>query len=290
MNVPFRTSLITDEASQDVAVAVELAKAYGLDGLEIRNAWGKGPHQWSDDEVRHIADIAGEAGMPVCCVSPPFFKCEVDDLAEVERHLDILRQSCDVAHRLGAGLVRGFAFWRHGPLEDVKEKVVPPLVAAAAIVKEEGLILALENEFATHNNNVQRTLELIEAVESPHVSLIFDPGNDVHEPEGELPWPDAYDLARSTMVHMHLKDPYKDHATGKVHTGPIGDGDTHVAETMAALKRDGYSGYISLETHYTKEPTPEELESLPARVRESAGAYLSSRECMERWMEMLRAL
>lgn len=287
---PFGRCLITDEASQDLEVAVDLARSFDLEAIEIRNIWGRGPHEWTPDEVRHIGDVSQSANLKVCCITPPFFKCELDDDREVARHLDILRASCDVAHRLNVGLVRGFAFWRHGPLDAVKGKVVRQLEKAARIVESEGLTLALENEYTTNNNNVQRTLELMDAVGSPNLGLIFDPGNDVHEPEGELPWPDAYDMARPRMVHMHLKDPYRDKETGQVYTGPIGKGDTYVPETMAALVESGYDGYISLETHYVEEPTPAEVEALPETVRPSAGAWLASRDCLDRWMAILNDL
>lgn len=288
MKLPFKTAVITDEISQDVAVAVDLAREFGLDGLEIRGAWGKGPHELTPDDLRRIRALADEAGMAVLGVAPPFFKCELDDAAAIVEHLDILRRSCAAAHALGAGQVRGFAFWRRGPLEDVKDVITGHLKEAARIVEGEGITLALENEYSTANNNVARTLELIEAVGSPNLALLYDPGNDVYDPEGEQPWPESYERARGHFTHMHLKDPARDPKSGEISTRAIGEGDVQIEPLMAALVRDGFTGAVSLETHYRREPMDHEVQRLPAGDSFSAGGYVATRECLEKWFAILR--
>jgi sugar phosphate isomerase/epimerase len=186
--------------------------------------------------------------------------------------------------------LRGFAFWRHGPLEEVKDGVVRHLKEAARIVEGEGAVLAMENEYSTCNNNVARTLELIEAVGSPNLKLLYDPGNDVHDQEGEVACPDSYDLARGRFVHMHLKDPARDPQTGEVSTKAIGEGDVCIEPLMRAIIADGYSGYISLETHYRREPMAHEIQRLPVGDSFSAGGYVASRECLEKWFAILRRI
>ena len=41
----FKKGVITDEISQDFKTAVDLALKYGLNGIEIRSVWEKGPHE-----------------------------------------------------------------------------------------------------------------------------------------------------------------------------------------------------------------------------------------------------
>jgi sugar phosphate isomerase/epimerase len=287
MTLPFKTAFITDEASQDLDVAISLAEEFDLDGIELRNVWGKGPHDWSAEDIARIRASADAAGLEICAVSPPFFKCDLDDAAAVEEHLGILRRSCAAARALGVSIVRGFAFWRQGPLEENFDRIVPHLIEAARIVEQEGITLALENEFSTSNNNVRRTLQIIDAVGSPAVALLFDPGNDIHEPEGEIPWPDAYEMAKDRMVHVHLKDPKRNPETGEVVTMAIGDGDTRIPELLASLRKDGYAGYVSLETHYRRDPLPSEVARLPAGEAFSAGGYVATRECLEKWFRIM---
>lgn len=290
MTLPFKTAVITDEASQDLDVAISLATEFQLDGIELRNVWNKGPHEWSAEDISRIRNKAEAAGLAVCAVSPPFFKCDLDDAAAIEEHYGILRRSCAAACELGASIVRGFAFWRRGPLEETFDRILPHLAQAARIVQDYGVILALENEFSTSNNNVRRTLQLIDAVGSEAVGLLFDPGNDIHEPEGEVPWPDAYGMARDRMVHVHLKDPRRQPDTGEVVTMAIGDGDTRIPDLLDSLMKDGYSGYVSLETHYRREPLPSEVARLPAGEAFSAGGYVATRECLEKWYRIMEHL
>lgn len=290
MQLPFKTAVITDEISQDVAIAADLAREFGLDSLEIRSAWEKGPHLLSAEELERIRGIAEDRGLTVCGVAPPFFKCELADTRAIAEHLDILRRSCAAARALGTSQVRGFAFWRRGPLEGVMPEVAAHLKEAARIAEGEGAVLALENEFSTCNNNVARTLQLIEAVDSPALRLLYDPGNDVFDEEGEIAWPDSYELARGRFSHMHLKDPKRDPNTGQIVTMAIGEGEVNVPALMAALLGDGFTGTVSLETHYRREPMESEVQRLPLGASFSAGGYVATRECLEKWFAILEEL
>ncbi|HEY3267806.1 MAG TPA: sugar phosphate isomerase/epimerase family protein [Armatimonadota bacterium] len=290
MHIPFKTSVISDEISQNVETAVALSRSFGLDAIELRGAYGKSVHELTVDERKRIADIVGAAGMVVCAVAPPLFKCELSDVSAEAGQMDILRKSCAAARGFGTLLVRGFAFWKRGPLEAVKGDVVTRLKEAARVADGEGCIIALENEFSTYNCNVARTLELMDAVASPAVQFLYDPGNDIHDTEGEVAWPDSYELARGRFIHMHLKDPKKDASTGDIRTLAIGDGDVNIPEVMRAIIRDQYAGYVSLETHYRRQPMSHEVQSLPKGEDFSEGGYVASRECLEKWFAILETI
>lgn len=287
MNIPFKTAVITDEISQDLTIALDLAKQFHLDAVEIRGAWNKGPQDLTPDDLAKARDLTSAAGLAVCGVAPPLFKCDLDDADAIREHLGILRRSAAAAHALGTDRVRGFAFWKRGPLEERMDRIVPHLKEAASIAEGEGVVIGLENEYSTANNNVRRTLELLEAVDSPAMRLLYDPGNDVHDEEGEPAWPDSYELAKGRIYHMHLKDPKRDPETGDVSTRPIGEGDIHAEDLMRALIADGYDGTISLETHYRREPMAHEIARLPRGEDFSAGGYVATRECLEKWLAIL---
>lgn len=97
---------------------------------------------------------------------------------------------------------------------------------------------------------------------SPALGLIWDPGNAFHL--GENPYPDGYEeikrhVGLDRVVHVHLKDARLDRATGKRRTVAVGEGDIEWAGQLAALARDGYRCYVSLETHWIPPAgTPEE--------------------------------
>ncbi|MDR7537874.1 MAG: hypothetical protein QN183_16155, partial [Armatimonadota bacterium] len=71
----FRRALITDEVSQDPAEGVRLAQRFGLDGIELRSAWERQPHQLARDQVRALRRMTDDARLAVCAVATPVFKC-----------------------------------------------------------------------------------------------------------------------------------------------------------------------------------------------------------------------
>lgn len=71
----------------------------------------------------------------------------------------------------------------------------------------------------------------------------------------------------------------------------IGFGQVDWNAQLAALKKDGYKGYISLETHYRKgTEISEELMRQPGGAAFSACGREASEECLEALQEMLQML
>ena len=46
-----RLGVITDEVSQDFEVALDFAKTYGLDCVELRSAYEKGPFDYTEEDI-----------------------------------------------------------------------------------------------------------------------------------------------------------------------------------------------------------------------------------------------
>ncbi len=88
---------------------------------------------------------------------------------------------------------------------------------------------------------------------------------------------------------MHLKDAKR--VNGKPEAMPIGCGDVDFVGQFKALLKDGYDGYISLETHYR--PAHELSEDLLKQPKGSAFSYLgleASEECMQNWKLLMDKL
>ena len=86
--------------------------------------------------------------------------------------------------------------------------------------------------------------------------LNWDPGNA--GARGEKPFPDGYShLPKNRIGHMHLKDVVS-RDNGKTEWMAMGKGSIDFVGQFRALKRDGYTGAMSLETHWRGGGTPEE--------------------------------
>jgi len=102
----FKIAAITDEISQDPAVAARLVREFGGEGLEIRSVWEKGPHELASTEIRRLKQIADAHGLQICGIASPVFKCTLGVVEEERQHLDILRRCIDLAHALDTDLIR----------------------------------------------------------------------------------------------------------------------------------------------------------------------------------------
>ena len=49
-----RLGVITDEVSQDFEEALKFAKEYGLECVELRSAWEKGPFDYEEEDILKI--------------------------------------------------------------------------------------------------------------------------------------------------------------------------------------------------------------------------------------------
>ncbi len=290
----FRRAVVTDEVSQEPEVAIRLARRFGLDGLEVRSLWNKGPHELTRAEVLALRGMIREAGLVVCAVATPCFKCSLDNPAEVRSHFDILRRCQDLCAELESPVARIFTFWRpEGGTTPVWSERAPViaehLAKAAEIARASGLRLGVENEPSVWGSNCARVADLLRRAGHPTLGVIWDPCNDVYDPEGEWPYPDGYLAARPRMLHIHIKDARRDPATGAVSAVALGDGDVPLPAILARLVEDGYDGFVSLETHYRLAgPMNDEVTRLPRGAAFSAGGEEASDLCLQRWAAMLR--
>jgi sugar phosphate isomerase/epimerase len=273
--VPIKLSVITDEVSQDLSKVVKFAVEHGFDGVEVRTLWNLRPHDLVEKSGEIRRELAG-AGLSVSAIASPVFKCSLESDREVEDHLRILKRCIELAKALDTRIVRVFTFWRSGSLDERLEAVLERFAPAVDIAGDEGVILAVENEPSTHVNNGRRLRQFLEAVGKPSVVRgVWDPGNDVWDPEGERPYPDGYSYVRGLFVHVHVKDGRRTEVGHEF--VPVGEGEVGWLEQVRALVRDGYSGYLSLETHWRPKQLPRELVEMPGGAAYSeAGEYASS--------------
>ncbi len=270
-----KLSVITDEVSQDLERVVKFAREHRLQGVEVRTLWNRRPHELVDKagEIRRALEVEG---LEVSAIASPVFKCNLGSEAEVREHVGILSRCIALAKALDAPVVRVFTFWRTGSLDERLSAVLQAFMPAVDVAADEGVVLAVENEPSTHVNNGRRLRQFLGAVSKPNVvRAVWDPGNDVWDPEGERPFPDGYSYVKGLVAHVHVKDGRR---TPQGHEFvPVGEGDVDWLGQVGALIKDGYSGYLSLETHWRPRQLPRELVEMPGgEAYSEAGEYASA--------------
>ena len=286
----FKLSVITDEVSQDLEVASKFAESFDLNGIEIRNAWGKPPQNLLGESDK-IKGLLRKYELEVSAIASPFFKADLSSSAEYARHLGILKDCIELAKTLDTNIIRGFTFWRNGSLEDHIDEIVEKFQKPLEILEAEGMILGIENEPSTYVGNGRELSQFLSRIESKNVKALWDPGNDIWDPSGEVPYLDGYSYVRGKIIHVHIKDGVRKGEKGKHQFVPFGEGEVDYRGQLKALKDDGYTGYLSLETHWRlKKQLPEEVVVRPGGEEFSSLGEESSRICMKNLKDMLREI
>jgi sugar phosphate isomerase/epimerase len=262
---------ITDEISQDFEHALDVLVEYGATGAELRGLWGVNIADITDEQAARAKRALTERGLRVAALSTPFFKCDLDvEAANVgeaagrmhlatprglPQQMDMLRRCIELAHLFDTSLLRVFSFWRKAALTpELEEQIVASFDGPLALAKQEGVVLGLENEHACYIGTGAEAARVAAAINSPQFRLVWDPGNAFGA--GETPFPDGYAAVKPWFTHVHIKDAVLVDTPDR---GPqpkwcvVGEGVIDYTGQFAALKRDGYAGYISLETHYVPE-------------------------------------
>lgn len=282
MRLPYRRSVITDEISQDLDRAIAVAVRFGLDGLDIRSVWGTPIHELGDDQLARLGAAARSAGLAIPSVAPPFLKCEIDQPEEWAHHKLILERALRAAERLGAGVVRGFTFWKKSDLAGHWPRIVEAYQEVWPAVERSGLLLGIENEPSCMVGTAAELAPLIDEIGSASIRALWDPANATSA--GERAYPHGFQNIIGKAAHVHLKDGR--HVKGAWQHTIVGDGDVGLVDVSRALTDVGYSGWVALETHYRPNPTGADLR-LPGGEAFSELGEAGTVACLEGWQRVL---
>lgn len=256
-----RLSVITDEISMDLGHALEVMKEYGCTGAEIRSLWGTNIGDLSDGQIDEAIKLISEAGLEVCCLASPLFKCELgdggsDDTGNTHQasvrtaleQMELLKRLHKRANQFGTNLIRIFAYWRRGEVTpQIEDAIFAGITDAVKFAEDNDIILVLENEHACYLSTGIELERILSRFNSPALRACWDPGNEFFT--GYQPFPEGYNAIRNFVEHVHVKDA-EQLASGKRRFVVIGEGEIDYAGQLAALRDDGYKGYVSVETHY----------------------------------------
>ncbi len=262
MQTRLPTAAITDEFSPDLETAVGAMAAIGMTGAELRVVFGKNILDLTDEEVERARRIVTDKGLKVVSLSSPILKCVLPGGPELDTRFQhdvfaskhtfedqprLARRAFEIAHRTGARVIRVFSYWRTVDPEKCFEPVVEALDGLARQAAAEELIIGLENEHACNVSTGADVAGVLAAVNHPNLQVVWDPANAYVA--GEIPYPDGFArIPAGRIAHVHAKDCYL--VDGKPRWGALGCCALDWKGQMAALLAAGYTGYVSLETHW----------------------------------------
>jgi L-ribulose-5-phosphate 3-epimerase len=267
----FKLSVLTDEITQDFGHALEVAaKEFGLGFVEIRAMWGKNIMALDDKEIAEARRLLEKYRLRVSSIASPIFKVDWPGAPiswqssrdqfganfTLAQQDELLERGFELARVFQVDRIRIFDFWRLDDQEPYRKAIDEKLIEASQKAGKRGLTLLLENEFACNTATGAEAGRTLKAVRSPHFKLNWDPGNAARA--GEIPFPNGYGhIPHSRLGYLHCKDAVRK-PDGAIDWMKMGGGFVDWAGQFRALKRDGYRGVTSLETHWRGAGTPEE--------------------------------
>lgn len=273
MKSPFRVAVINDEITQDFGRACEIAsQEFGMEWIELRGMWNKNLLKLDAKEVEEARRILEKNKLRVTDIASPLFKVDWPGAPKskfspkrdqfnadftFEQQDEVLERSIELAKAFNTDRVRCFDFWRLDDAAPHRAAINEKLVDAATAAGKKNVLLVLENEMACNTGTGTEAAKVLSAVQSPHLMLNWDPGNAATL--DEKPYPDGYDLLPKNRIgHCHCKDAVKKPDGKSYQWAAMGRGSIDWTGQFRALKRDGYTFAVCLETHWRGAGTPEE--------------------------------
>jgi L-ribulose-5-phosphate 3-epimerase len=271
MPSPFKLSVFSDEISHDFEHALSVARNdLGLDYVELRSAWRRNVMAWNARDVKEALGLLGKYRLQVSSIAGPLFKVDWPG-APVSPHSprdqfgadyvyeqqdEVLARGLELARVFRTPRLRCFDFWRLDDPAPYRAAMDARLRGAAKTAGGKGVTLVMENEYACNTATGAEAARTAKAVDVKGFQLNWDPGNSAFR--AETPFPDAYrKLPPSRIGHVHVKDVARTQ-DGGFEWMEVGKGLIDFPGQFRALARDGYRGFVVLETHWRGGLTAEE--------------------------------
>jgi len=237
---------IGDEAAAGGADQVLVHASLGLPGLELRTVDGRGLHELPWRRVRGLAAAVAAAGLTVPVLDTSVGNWATTVATDLAAELDVLTGSARAAALFGCRRLRVMSYPNDGRPEPAwRAEALRRMRVLTRRAEDLGVRLLHENCHGWAGQSAARTLELVAAVDSPALRLLFDVGNGVAH--GYDPLAFLRDVL-PYVDHVHVKDGVREPG-GEPVFGLPGDGQARLTECIALLERHGYRGWYSVEPH-----------------------------------------
>ncbi|HEO70372.1 MAG TPA: sugar phosphate isomerase/epimerase [Candidatus Hydrogenedentes bacterium] len=240
-----RFGIVTDELSQEPREAIDTALDWGIRDFELRHVRAERfPRFATLDVLDELAALHEEYAIRYTAVSPGFFKCHIENAAEVhyalgeglERAMDFM-EGCEIPTLICFGFERAGA-------DDAD--VVEHLQQLADRLDARRLQAAVENETHCTFDTPARIAHMLRLVNRANMGANWDYANlKQYAPDG---FPEGYELVKPHMLNVHVKDVAL-LPDGSTLWKPVGEGICDWAGQMRALERDGVVEHVVIESH-----------------------------------------
>ena len=261
-----KLGVICDGISRDLTHAIDVMDEFDLTYAELQFVGDKEVGDHSAAEIAEIDQLLRGRGKPVSCLSRHIFagttSANRPGDALHQKHMDALKRVINMAHILGAPLVRIMTqkkeqiLWGHNGAEKWNvahgawDTMAPMIAPAVDLARAEGVTLVVETGNGTMVNSNYTARKLIDELDAKDtLKVLWDPANNCwcHEQA----FPDGYEAVKGGYLgHVHIKDVLVDTPRATLEVRKMGTGQLGpMFQPMAdAMRADHYDGVISFES------------------------------------------
>ena len=246
-----KLSGIADEAGASIDAQIQAHKTLGWSYIDLRTVDGIQFTEVPDTTFEAICVKIQEAELNVACFASGIanWACKITD--PFEQSLDTLQRSIPRMHKLGTKYIRVMSYPNDNLSQEAwGDEAVRRMQELGKIAADAGIILVVENCDGWASLSADHYAAFFERVDSPAVKAVYDTGNpSSHGQPNTWEW---YEKAKPHIGFVHIKDHTKPSKVDKGEHTWLTEGNGLVQETLADLKNDGYTGFVSIEPHLRK--------------------------------------
>jgi sugar phosphate isomerase/epimerase len=235
-----RISAITDEIGPTQDDALEFAKRYALQWVELRNVPGTN-HEFAflpETELKSHAAALAAGKLKVSLLKTSLLKFQWDaDIKRWQRRKDDFARTITAAQVFGVDKIRVFTGARTLNPAAAYPNIVRTIEELLPLAENARVRLVIENDSSQNIATCAELRAIMDLLPSKSIGFNWDPWNALSL--NETPWPTGYaQLPKARMLNIQIK------AEG------LSDGPRQInwRVLMEAIGRDGYQGEISLAT------------------------------------------
>ena len=246
-----KLSGIADEAGKSIDVQIRAHTELGWSYIDLRTVDGVQFTEVPDATFTSICEQLDQAGLKVACFASGIanWACKITD--PFEQSVETLRRTIPRMQQLNTRYIRVMSY----PNDNLSDESwgaesVRRMRELGKMAEDAGIILVVENCDGWASVSADHYAQFFERVNSPAVKAVYDTGNpSSHGQANTWEW---YQKAKPHIGFIHIKD----HSTPTEadpgeHTW-LTEGNGYVKETLSDLKKEGYTGFVSIEPHLRK--------------------------------------
>jgi sugar phosphate isomerase/epimerase len=240
-----KLSAFSDEVIDDFVGQVKYLDSEGIGYIELRFLNKKNLIDLNKDELAEAGKILADYGLGVSAIGSPIGKVRIDE--PFAEHLDMFKHTVDLALFFKTRFIRVFSYYapEGRDIQDYRSRVLDRMSAKVEVIENVDVVMVHENEVDIYGHSAENCVDIVEAVNSDKLRLVYDPGNFVWGRKivdnVESCWPKM----KPYVVHVHIKDWQLGADVGSI----PGQGDGQIRELLQELADDGYKGFLTMEPH-----------------------------------------